>query len=26
VTFTHIRDHGESAPAAMLVMDVVGDA
>jgi two-component system CheB/CheR fusion protein len=25
VTLTHIRDHGASAPAAMLVMDVVGD-
>ena len=23
VTLTHIRDHGEAAPAAMLVMDVV---
>jgi two-component system, chemotaxis family, CheB/CheR fusion protein len=25
VTLTHIRDHGVSAPAAMLVMDVVDD-
>jgi two-component system, chemotaxis family, CheB/CheR fusion protein len=24
VTLTHIRDHGGSSPAAMLVMDVVG--
>jgi two-component system CheB/CheR fusion protein len=26
VTLTHIRDHGVSAPAAMLVMDVVDPA
>ena len=26
VTLTHIRDHGEAAPAAMLVMDVLEDA
>jgi two-component system CheB/CheR fusion protein len=25
VTLTHIRDHGGAAPAAMLVMDVVGE-
>ena len=26
VTLTHIRDHGQSTPAAMLVMDVVDSA
>jgi two-component system CheB/CheR fusion protein len=25
VTVTHIRDHGEAPPAAMLVMEIVGD-